>query len=112
MELNDKIQAYLAINHVAYEVIDYMTGQPEGQEDQILKWDASKLGPIPTTEQLDAAIKQKEAEEMAVLYKAQRAAEYPPIADYLDGVVKSDQAQIQKYIDDCLAVKAKYPKPE
>ena len=43
-------------------------------------------------------------------YKAKRAAEYPPATDYLDGVVKSDQAQIDKYIADCLAVKAKYPK--
>lgn len=43
-------------------------------------------------------------------YKAKRAAEYPPITDYLDGVVKGDQAQIDKYIADCLAVKAKYPK--
>ena len=43
-------------------------------------------------------------------YKAKRQAEYPPIADYLDGVVKGDQAQIDKYIADCLAVKAKYPK--
>jgi hypothetical protein len=43
-------------------------------------------------------------------YKAQRAAEYPPITDYLDGVVKGDQAQIDKYIADCQAVKAKYPK--
>jgi hypothetical protein len=44
-------------------------------------------------------------------YKAKRAAEYPPITDYIDGVVKGDQAQIDKYIADCLAVKAKYPKP-
>ena len=43
-------------------------------------------------------------------YKELRAAEYPPITDYLDGVVKGDQAQIDKYIADCLAVKAKYPK--
>ena len=43
-------------------------------------------------------------------YKAKRASEYPPITDYLDGVVKGDQAQIDKYIADCLAVKAKYPK--
>jgi len=43
-------------------------------------------------------------------YKAQRASEYPPITDYIDGVVKNDQAQIDKYIEDCLAVKAKYPK--
>jgi hypothetical protein len=39
-----------------------------------------------------------------------RAKEYPPITDYIDGVVKGDQAQIDKYIADCLAVKAKYPK--
>jgi hypothetical protein len=43
-------------------------------------------------------------------YKAKRIAEYPPITDYLDGVVKGDQAQIDKYIADCLAVKTKYPK--
>jgi hypothetical protein len=43
-------------------------------------------------------------------YIAKRASEYPPITDYLDGVVKGDQTQIDKYIADCLAVKAKYPK--
>ena len=43
-------------------------------------------------------------------YKAKRAAEYPPMTDYLDGVVKGNQTQIDKYIADCLAVKAKYPK--
>jgi len=43
-------------------------------------------------------------------YIAKRAAEYPLITDYIDGVVKGDQAQIDKYIADCLAVKAKYPK--
>ena len=43
-------------------------------------------------------------------YIAKRAAEYPPITDYIDGVVKGDQDQIDKYIADCLAVKTKYPK--
>ena len=43
-------------------------------------------------------------------YIAKRASEYPNITDYIDGVVKGDQAQIDKYIADCLAVKAKYPK--
>ena len=43
-------------------------------------------------------------------YKAKRASEYPPMTDYLDGVVKGDQVQIDKYIADCQAVKAKYPK--
>jgi len=44
-------------------------------------------------------------------YKDKRAAEYPPITDYLDGVVKGDQAQIDAYIAACQAVKDKYPKP-
>ena len=43
-------------------------------------------------------------------YKALRQEAYPPITDYIDGIVKGDQAQVQKYIDDCLAVKAKFPK--
>lgn len=45
-------------------------------------------------------------------YKRKRAAEYPPMADYLDGVVKGDQAQIDAYVAACLAVKAKYPKEQ
>lgn len=43
-------------------------------------------------------------------YKELRAKEYPDFKDYLDGIVKNDQAQIQAYIDACLAVKNKYPK--
>ena len=43
-------------------------------------------------------------------YIAKRASEYPNVTEYLDGIVKGDQAQIDKYIADCLAVKAKYPK--
>jgi hypothetical protein len=43
-------------------------------------------------------------------YKAKRAAEYPAITDYLDGIVKGDQAQVDAYIAACLAVKTKYPK--
>ena len=45
-------------------------------------------------------------------YKYDRASAYPPITDYLDGVVKGDQAQIDAYIAACQAVKAKYPKGE
>jgi hypothetical protein len=47
----------------------------------------------------------------APTYAELRAAEYPDYRDYLDGIVKGDQAQVQAYIDACLAVKAKYPKP-
>ena len=45
-------------------------------------------------------------------YKYKREKEYPPITDYLDGIVKGNQAQIDAYIAACQAVKTKYPKPE
>lgn len=55
-------------------------------------------------------------------YEEQRVEEYPPMADFLDAQVKINsgdevlmaegQAQLDKYVADCLAVKAKYPKPE
>ena len=43
-------------------------------------------------------------------HKGLRQAAYPPIEDYLDGIVKGDTAQVNKYIADCLAVKESYPK--
>ena len=52
-----------------------------------------------------------QAAQNATEYQRKRAAEYPDYRDYLDGLVKGDQAQMQAYIDACLAVKAKYPKP-
>ncbi|NBQ97396.1 MAG: hypothetical protein EBT26_05275 [Microbacteriaceae bacterium] len=66
----------------------------------------------PTQEEVVAAIETIKAEIAATEYQRLRAREYPPVTDYLDAVVKGDQAQIDKYIQDCLAVKAKYPKPE
>lgn len=66
---------------------------------------------VPFTQaEIDAA-KAAEYEREIAECQRQRAAEYPPMADYLDGIVKGDQAQVQAYIDACLAVKAKYPKP-
>lgn len=49
-------------------------------------------------------------EAIPVSYIEKRRAEYPPITDYIDGIVKGDSAQVQDYINKCLAVKAKYPK--
>lgn len=43
-------------------------------------------------------------------YITLRQAEYPPITDYLDAIVKADQAQLNAYIAACKAVKEKYPK--
>ena len=64
----------------------------------------------PTEAQLDAFEAQANEVERLNLVKANRAKEYPDFKEYLDGIVKGDDAQIQKYINDCLAVKAKYPK--
>lgn len=60
-----------------------------------------------TPEQQDELVRQYAANE----YKEKRRNEYPPITDYIDGVVKGDQAQIDAYVAACQAVKAKYPKP-
>ena len=64
----------------------------------------------PTKAEIDAEIKRLQAEQDALAYQELRAREYPPVTDYLDGIAKADDLQVQKYIDDCLAVKAKYPK--
>jgi len=61
-------------------------------------------------EQILQKIKELKAEYESTQYQRDRANEYPDFKDYLDGIVKGDQAQINKYIADCLAVKAKYPK--
>lgn len=75
-------------------------------------------GNIPFTAEEEAQRNAEEAQELikqtALLntkYQRDRAEEYPSINDYIDGVVKGDQVQIQDYVDACLAVKAKYPKP-
>lgn len=79
---------------------------------------ATSEGNVPFTAEeeaefdaMKAAREVQKVEEARIKYQRDRAAEYPPIADYIDGVVKGDQAQVQAYIDACLAVKAKYPKP-
>lgn len=64
----------------------------------------------------------KQAPVYEPTYAEKRAAEYPNYLDYLDAQVKkaSDDDDIraagliqeQEYLAACLAVKAKYPKPE
>ena len=80
------------------------------EDGSINWWNTSST--CPTETELNAEIIRLQAIENANAYKAKRAAEYPDFKEYLDGIVKGDQAQIDKYIADCQAVKAKYPKPE
>jgi hypothetical protein len=69
--------------------------------------------PLSDAEMAEIAQEQatKNAELARTQYQRDRAKEYPSATDYLDGIVKGDQAQVQAYIDACLAVKARYPKP-
>jgi hypothetical protein len=66
----------------------------------------------PTEEELNQEVARLQKEWEDTEYQRLRAKEYPDFKEYLDGIVKGDQEQIQAYIDACLAVKAKYPKPE
>ena len=64
---------------------------------------------VETEENIDAWIKTHA--ESVMSYADKRKSEYPPYENYLDVIVKNDQAQIDQYISDCKAVKLKYPKP-
>lgn len=46
----------------------------------------------------------------ACLYEELRVAEYPPVEDYLDAIVKGDSEAEEEYKRRCLEVKAKYSK--
>ena len=103
--LNTKIKLY------ANREIDFLKEvrlQDDGNGAYIKEWNLDI--PKPTEAQLDALEAQANEVERLNLVKANRANEYPDFKEYLDGIVKGDDAQIQKYINDCLAVKAKYPK--
>jgi hypothetical protein len=53
MNLNNGIQGYLAQNNISFNANDYSTGEPDGQADQILYWNAAALGAEPTQAQLE-----------------------------------------------------------
>lgn len=83
-----------------------------------MRYHATSEGNIPFTAEEEAQRDAEEAQELAkqtaldlTAYQRDRAAEYPSINDYIDGIVKGDTVQVQAYIDMCLAVKTKYPKP-
>ncbi len=99
--MTDIIKAILAINPKASVSVN-------ADDINQITW-LNGTTPIPANEIL---AKQQEliTEYNSKQYQRDRAKEYPDFKEYLDGIVKGDQAQIDKYIADCLAVKAKYPK--
>jgi hypothetical protein len=89
---------------VTNEVYAY---EADGSQDAYIK---PGLIPVTNEDAQGIVAANKQAQIDALPYTTKRAMEYPDFRDYLDGVVKGDQAQVQAYIDACLAVKAKYPK--
>ena len=52
-------------------------------------------------------------EELAQMdYVRQRINNYPELGEFVDAWVKNDQAALEEYRQKCLAIKAKYPKPQ
>jgi hypothetical protein len=68
------------------------------------------LLPVGSVQITDVEAEALRPQPIELTYAQKRAAEYPPMTDYLDGIVKGDQEQIAKYILDCKAIKTKYPK--
>jgi len=100
----------IGIGDALNSLVPNCTWSCEDEDYSTLDWltdDVKK----PTLEEVEAEIISLQAEQELIAYRDQRAAEYPDIYEYLDGVVKGDSDQMQNYIDKCLAVKAKYPKP-
>jgi tRNA A37 N6-isopentenylltransferase MiaA len=81
-----------------------------GEDYSGLEWLSEDIEK-PTEEALLEEVARLQADYDALDYQRLRAPEYPPMADYLDGIVKGDQQQVDAYIAACLAVKEKYPKP-
>lgn len=83
----------------------------QGEDYEGLEW-LDESQEQPSKEDIFAEIERLQEEYDALEYQRLRAFEYPPVTDYLDGIVKDDQDQIDAYIAACQAVKDKYPKPE
>jgi hypothetical protein len=103
---------------MTYTLEDYLVGLHTGQwfgwsdsknkvyANLVIHSDDAK----PTEQECTDGVVELQAEYDSQAYARSRALEYPPAEDYLDGIVKGDQAQVDKYIADCQAVKDKYPK--
>jgi hypothetical protein len=97
-KLEDKFyKVTTTINGVEHVFKCIVANDTDADLDEIVQWNIDNLNTPPVI--------------FEPTYADKRKAEYPPIEDYLDGVVKGDQAQIDAYIAACQAVKDKYPKP-
>ncbi len=88
--------------------------------DGVVEWH-DKVQSEPTQTEIDAAVADAEAEEVASEYKKKRMNEYPPIGDQLDALWKQLDLlcvsgkinliqEANDILGEVLAVKRKYPK--
>lgn len=107
----DSIEVRVDMSHALISLYPTVAWALRGNTYEGLEWPDVET-PKPSEQELldEVARLQKLADDTR--YQRQRACEYPDPTLYLDAVVKGDEAQKQAYIDSCLAVKAKYPKPE
>jgi hypothetical protein len=97
-KLRDKFYKITTIiDEVEHTFNCVIANDTEADLEELVQWNIDNLNAPPVIYQ--------------PTYADKRKAEYPPIENYIDGVVKGDQTQIDNYIAECLAVKAKYPKP-
>ena len=122
MQVNTKIDQYFvdALRLLSGKIISVLQPTPTTREEFETQcralvndeWVYGQAGLGVTFQQVKTKATELEETYNAQEYARNRSAEYPPITDYIDGVVKGDQSQIDAYVSACLAVKAKYPKPE
>lgn len=96
-KLGDKYyKVIIELNNVEHIFNCVLANDTKKDLDDMVQWNIDNLNAKPVIPE--------------PTYADKRKAEYPPIEEYLDAIVKKDQAKVDKYIADCLAVKAKYPK--
>jgi hypothetical protein len=85
------------VNSVEHTFNCVVANDTEADLNELVQWNIDNLNTPPVL--------------FEPTYADKRKAEYPPMEEYLDAVVKGDQEAIDAYIAACQAVKAKYPKP-
>ena len=100
-----------ALNSLAPDAVWSMDAEDYDQLTWLEKpvWEGGQKKPTQAEVEAEVARLQKEWEDTE--YQRLRAKEYPDVKEYLDGLVKGDTEQMQAYINACISVKEKYPKP-
>ena len=102
MSSSDIVKAIRAINKDAQIVV-----YGNDLDTCTIQWD---VGEEISKADIQTKMDELQAEYDALDYARKRKVAYPDIYDYMDGIVKNDQTQIDKYIADAQDVKARHPK--